>query len=173
MSHTLFRSTGTAARLALQVVYLLAPASVAEAAPGTVATPPAVQAQCGTCHPAYPPRFLTTGDWKRVMATPERHYGKQLAMDEKARRAIEEFLVGNAGSPAKVGSDGTATTSTTLPRLTTSAWFKRKHHKLPQADWDDVRVGGRAQCGACHTRAGEGSYREREIVLPGGRRWQD
>jgi mono/diheme cytochrome c family protein len=43
---------------------------------------------------------------------------------------------------------------------------------VPQADWHDAKVKSPANCAACHTRAAEGSYREREIVMPNGKKWE-
>jgi hypothetical protein len=50
------------------------------------------------------------------------------------------------------------------PRLTGRAWFRREHRKVPEAAWRDARVKSAANCAACHTRAEEGSFREREIL---------
>jgi len=51
-------------------------------------------------------------------------------------------------------------------------WFQREHRKVSAADWKDAKVKTPANCAACHTQAAEGSYREREIVMPDGRRWK-
>lgn len=145
--------------------------------------PPAFQAECASCHLAFPPQLLAAEDWKRVMANLDKHYGDNASLDEKTRRTLEDFLVRNAGKSSKVGAGGTApagsagnmatASSTELPRLTTSPWFKRKHHKVSQADWRHAKVKSPANCAACHTKAAEGSYREREIVMPDGRKWED
>jgi len=37
---------------------------------------------------------------------------------------------------------------------------------VPQALWRDARVNSASNCSACHSRAGQGSYRGREIALP-------
>jgi len=128
--------------------------------------PPAFKAECASCHVAFPPQLLAAEDWKRVMATLDKHYGDNASLDDKTRRSLEDFLVRNAGGE-KVGAGGTA------PRLTTTPWFKRKHHEVPLADWRHAKVKSPANCLACHTKAAEGSYREREIVMPSGRRWED
>lgn len=133
--------------------------------------PPAFQAECGSCHVAYPPQLMAADDWRRVMTTLDRHYGDNAALDERTRRVLEEFLIGNAGRASKVGAGKTADGG--APRLTTSAWFKRKHREVARADWDHVKVKSPANCAACHSRAEQGSYREREIVMPDGRRWED
>lgn len=132
--------------------------------------PPAFQSECASCHLAFPPQLMAAEDWKRVMANLDKHYGDNATLDEKTRRAIEDFLVRNAGKPSKVGAGGTASE---LPRLTASPWFKRKHHEVPRADWSHAKVKSPANCAACHTKAEQGSYREREIVMPDGRKWED
>jgi hypothetical protein len=143
--------------------------------------PPAFQAECASCHVAFPPQLLAAEDWRRVMASLDKHYGDNASLDEKTRRVIEDFLVKNAGSPKKYGAGGTTpanvgagkTVSGEPPRLTASPWFTRKHHEVARADWTHPKVKSPANCAACHTKAAEGSYREREIVMPDGRRWQD
>ncbi|HNQ04079.1 MAG TPA: cytochrome C [Thiobacillaceae bacterium] len=135
--------------------------------------PPAYQAECGSCHIAFPPQLLGAGDWRQVMATLDRHYGDNASLDEAVRRTIADFLVGHAGPPSKVGAGGGAARPGALPRLTATPWFTRKHREVPRADWSHPKVKTPSNCGACHTRAAQGSYREREIVLPDGRRWED
>jgi len=135
--------------------------------------PPAFQSECASCHLAFPPQLLAADDWKRVMATLDKHYGDNASLDEKTRVILENFLVRNAGKPEKVGAGGTAAAGGELPRLTATGWFKRKHHEVSRADWTHAKVKTPANCAACHTKAAEGSYREREIVMPNGKRWED
>ena len=134
--------------------------------------PPAFQSECASCHVAFPPQLLGAEDWQRVMASLDKHYGDNASLDEKTRRAIEDFLLKHAGKPSKVGADGMARAGE-LPRLTANSWFKRKHHEVPREAWKHAKVKTPANCVACHTRATEGSYREREIVMPDGRKWED
>jgi hypothetical protein len=135
--------------------------------------PPAFQAECASCHLAFPPQLLVADDWKRVMATLDKHYGDNASLDEKTRRTIEDFLVRNAGDARKVGAGRTAAKDAEPPRMTATAWFVRKHREVPRADWTHAKVKTPANCAACHTKAAEGRYREREIVMPSGRRWED
>ena len=134
--------------------------------------PPAFQSECGACHLAFPPRLLAAEDWRHVMAGLDKHYGDNASLDEPTRRAIEAYLVGNAGKAKKLGSGGMLVPGE-APRLTATAWFKRKHHEVSPAYWRHAEVRGPANCAACHKQAAAGSYREREIVMPGGRRWKD
>lgn len=136
-------------------------------------TPAAFQAECGSCHLAFPPQLMAADDWRRVMSRLDKHYGDNASLDEKTRRTIEDFLVRNAGRGDKAGPAGAATRNGEPPRLTSSAWFKRKHHEVTRADWAHAKVMTPSNCTACHTKAANGSYREREILMPNGRHWED
>lgn len=140
-----------------------------------VDAPPAFQAECASCHLPFPPQLLAADDWRRVMSSLDKHYGDNAGLDEKTRRAIEDFLARNAGSTWKLGAGKAAVGEP--PRLTATAWFQREHREVPRADWTHAKVKTPANCAACHTKAAEGSYREREIVMPvgrnAGRRWED
>lgn len=133
--------------------------------------PPAFQAECASCHVAFPPQLLVADDWRRVMRSLDKHYGDNASLDEKTRQILEDFHVRNAGG-AKIGADRTAGKDAS-PRITKTAWFQREHREVRQADWMHAKVKTPANCAACHTKAAEGSYREREIVMPDGRRWKD
>lgn len=134
--------------------------------------PPAFQAECASCHIAFPPQLLAADDWRRVMRSLDKHYGDNASLDEKTRQILEDFHVRNAGKASKIGADKTAT-RTELPRITKSVWFVDEHREVRQSDWQHAKVKTPANCAACHTQAVAGSYREREIVMPDGRRWED
>lgn len=138
--------------------------------------PPAFQAECASCHVAFPPALLKADEWRQVMARLDKHYGDNASLDETTRHTLEEFLTKNAASAWKFGAGGTAQKGEP-PRITTGSWFVRKHHEVARADWTHAKVKSPANCAACHTKAVEGSYREREIVMPvgknAGRRWED
>ena len=122
--------------------------------------PASFNVECGSCHMAFPPALLTAGDWKRVMARLDRHYGDNASLDEKTRRELEDFLVRHAAADPRMAGQGDP------PRLTASAWFQRKHRKVSESLWRDARVKNASNCSACHSRAEQGSYRGREISLP-------
>ncbi len=132
--------------------------------------PSAFQTECGACHLAFPPGLLDAQGWRAVMARLDHHYGDNASLDEPTRRTIENFMVRHAGGD-RVRAPASATGEP--PRLTASPWFKRKHHEVPVTDWQSPKVKSPANCGACHSRAAEGSYREREIVMPDGRPWEE
>ncbi|WP_205617337.1 diheme cytochrome c [Pelomicrobium methylotrophicum] len=126
------------------------------------------RAECGSCHVAYPAELLTAEDWRRVLATLDRHYGSDASVEGATRARIEEYLYARAGNRFKPG-----TAQTDPPRLTRTPWFERKHREVATRDWNSPRVKTPANCGACHRRAETGSFREGEIVMPDGRRYEE
>ncbi len=151
---------------ALALLSLLSLSAHADRMPVPADVPPAFKTECGSCHLAFPPSLLSAADWRRVMSDLDRHYGDNAGLDDATRREIEDFLVKNAGSGRRVA--GAGATSGVLPRLTFTGWFRKEHDEVPTAVWKDKRVGSAANCAACHTKAEAGSFREREIVMPGG-----
>ncbi len=146
--------------LLLAAVLVLAFEARADRLPLPADAPASFKAECGSCHLPFPPALLTAPDWKRVMATLDRHYGDNAGLDEKTRREIEDFLVRNASGRSRMAGEGDP------PRLTASAWFRREHRKVPESIWRDVRVKSASNCTACHSRAEQGSFRKSEFALP-------
>jgi nitrate/TMAO reductase-like tetraheme cytochrome c subunit len=125
------------------------------------------QAECASCHVAYPPGLLSAANWTRVMKGLNQHYGTDAALTEAEVKEIAAFLTAQASTRERHAS------TTHPPRITTTEWFVRKHRDLPRAVWADARVKTAAHCAACHTQAESGRYGEREIRVPGyeGRSW--
>jgi len=122
---------------------------------------PLYRQECGSCHVPFPPSLLSAEDWRKVMVDLAHHYGDDASLSPQTAQELTDFLVRNAGDTRRTQGAGDP------PRITQTTWFKRKHDEVPAAAWRDPRVKSPANCGACHKRAEEGSYREREIDIPG------
>ncbi|MDR0274734.1 MAG: diheme cytochrome c [Burkholderiaceae bacterium] len=122
--------------------------------------PPSFKAECGGCHLAFPPALLTAPDWRRVMASLDKHYGDNASLDAKTREEIEIFLTRNAATRSKMAGQGDP------PWLTRTPWFEREHREVPTSLWRDARVVSASNCAACHGKAEQGSFRKRELLLP-------
>lgn len=152
--------------LFLLAAALLPFSAQADRLPVPADAPPALKAECGSCHLAFPPGLLAAPDWRRVMAGLDKHYGDNASLDDKTRRQLEDFLVRHAATDGRYAGAGDP------PRLTATARFQRKHREIPARTWNNNRIRSAANCAACHPRAEAGSFSEREIVVPGLGRWE-
>ena len=121
---------------------------------------PAYVQECGSCHVAFAPGLLPAASWQRLMAGLQSHFGSDASLDAASTQSLTNWLVANAGR------DKRAAVPPRDDRITQGAWFQREHREW-RGSFGGAPVKSAADCGACHTRAAEGSYREREIRLPG------
>lgn len=121
---------------------------------------PKYQQECAACHLAYPPGMLPAATWKRVMNNLPRHYGTDASLDPATVKELASWLGANAGTYKRVSEEPPQ------DRITTSAWFERKHRKLAPDVWKRAAIGSRANCAACHTRADKGDFDDDNIRIP-------
>ena len=139
----------------------------------------AYQAECGeSCHMAYPPALLPGVAWRMLMASLDEHFGENAELDAETRTLIEGYL-GTYSADGRSGLYGErirrSIRNTTTPlRITETDYFIGQHHEIPRnmvLDNPDVKRFSR--CEACHSRAGEGTFSEHDIRIPGYGRWDD
>lgn len=133
--------------------------------------------ECGGCHLAYQPQLLPAASWQKIMSSLDKHFGDNAELNQKDRQQILAYLENNA---ADRSNDSLARMmkrrlgSTVPMRITETSFFKREHREVPQRVFNGPSgLKSFSNCIACHTRADAGSYREREIKIPGIGRWED
>ncbi len=151
----------------ITAVILAAAAGLAYADRGKAAIPesPKWKQECGSCHLAYPPRFLSAETWQRLMSSLDKHFGDNAALDPKLNQEILDFLVRNARPGARY--------SAASMRISDTPWFTRAHREVPAKAWSDPAVKSRANCAACHVNAERGDWSERGVRMPGGLREEE
>ena len=123
------------------------------------APPPAAYLQeCGSCHAPFGAKMLPVASWRAVMSSLDKHFGSDASMDAPTTKALTQWLVANPSRKV--------TSRPPEDRITKSTYFARKHSEISAAVWARPAVKSQVNCTACHTRAAEGSYSEREIVIP-------
>ncbi|MFN3397703.1 MAG: diheme cytochrome c [Sulfurimicrobium sp.] len=134
------------------------------------ATNPQWKTECSACHIAYPPSLLPARSWRKMMSGLDRHFGQDASLDVPTAQEITAFLVNNsadhgANKRAKkvLGSLG----PDEVPlRISETAWFVREHDEVSPQVWKRSKVGGPANCAACHGGAERGDYSEHQIRIP-------
>jgi len=118
------------------------------------------QAECSTCHVAYPPRLLPRESWRAVMSGLDKHFGSDASLDPATTKEIGTFLDQNAGRNSRTSSG-----NPTL-RITETRWFRHEHDEISARTWSNAKVKSPANCAACHTQAESGNYSEHNIRIP-------
>lgn len=139
---------------------------------------PAYQRECGECHLAYPPGLLPARSWQAIMNGLEDHFGDNAGLDAETQRQLLDYLTQNSADHAdyprsrKIARQLAA--GDTPLRISELPFFRREHDELsPAMVRDNPEVGSFSHCAACHRQAERGSFREREIDIPGYGRWDD
>ena len=128
------------------------------------------EAECGSCHMAYAPGMLPARSWTKLLAGLDAHFGQNAELDAATVRTLSAWLAANAAEagthPLSQKVLKSARGQTPL-RLSELGFIQREHaEELSPAVFARRSVASVANCGACHTRAAEGSFREREISVP-------
>lgn len=149
---------------ALTLLYVATPV-FADAARPVASQPllPAYQQECSSCHLAYPPRMLPAASWQRLMDNLPRHFGTDASLDAATVSQISLWLQGQATIDAKARRNATPPPE---DRITRSAWFLHEHDEVAAATWQRPSVKSRSNCAACHSRAEQGDFSERNIRIP-------
>lgn len=116
----------------------------------------AYEAECGSCHLAFPPNLLPAPSWQSLMGGLNDHFGQNAAVDAATKQTLEAWLVKNAGGPL----------SKPTLRITTTSWWVREHDELSPSVYARKSITSAANCAACHTRANEGAFGEHEVRIP-------
>ncbi|MGC2165766.1 MAG: diheme cytochrome c [Gallionella sp.] len=118
--------------------------------------------ECGSCHMAYPPQFLSTESWRALMAGLDKHFGSNASLDPAVAGEIGNFLNQHASTKARPSVDG----KEPALRISDTRWFKSEHREVSSSEWKNPKVKSPSNCGACHTKADTGSFSEHDVKMP-------
>jgi len=128
-------------------------------------------AECGGCHTAYAPGLLPARSWRRMLAELGNHFGEDASLQEPVRLALlkdlEDMAADGAFADLRMRRVAASVPAGATPqRITDGSSFRYIHDEVPKSFWQRKAIGGPANCIACHPRANEGRYGEREIRIP-------
>jgi hypothetical protein len=133
----------------------------AEGRPSSRPPPPPVYVEeCGSCHVAYPARFLGASSWSAVLANLESHFGVDASVDPRVREELRAHLLAGARSRE------TAAGAKPLLRITETSWFRHEHPRPGASVWSHPDVKSPSNCSGCHRQAESGDFRERSLRVP-------
>jgi hypothetical protein len=134
------------------------------------------QAECGSCHLAYPPGLMSAADWGQVMGTLTNHFGDDASLDPGLAAEILGYLRANATGRGQVPSRAVPPVNNREgpPRITQTRYFLRKHDEVPiRLVRGNTKIGSFSNCQACHGDAAQGRFDEDDVTIPGVGRWED
>ena len=132
------------------------------------ANDPLYQKECASCHFGFQPELLPQESWKKLMRNLADHFGSDASLEETERVAIEKYLINNSRKKSfRVKEELVETQITKLP------YFVKEHREVPTQYINQKEVGSLVNCSACHTKAINGDYSERNINIPNYGRWYD
>lgn len=127
--------------------------------------------ECAACHMAYPAGLLPARSWTRMMKELDQHFGEDASLPAKDVELIARYLVDNAADSPRASrrmsriASGIAPNAAPL-RFTETPYFGYQHDEVPSKIWQRKSIASKANCTACHTKAEQGSFAEREIKIP-------
>lgn len=135
--------------------------------------------ECGSCHMAYPPGLLPGRSWEKMMTSLDDHFGENAELDATTASELTQFLLANSTDASqnyrrsRQMVRGLADEAVPL-RITQLEYFRHEHREIPdRLIRDNPKVASLSNCNACHRKAERGSFREREIAIPGYGQWDD
>ncbi len=138
---------------------LFATAAQADVFPVPSDAPAIWRSECSSCHIAYPPQLLAKPAWRHLMGGLDKHFGDNAKLAPADVAAILAFLERYGATDGKRFSSANG-------RISETRWFLKEHSELPATAFRTKAVGSVSNCAACHARAEQGSYRERELLGP-------
>lgn len=148
------------ATAAVVAIALSAAPQAAFAAPPKRPPPPALVEECGSCHLAYPARFLGRRSWRAVMGELGDHFGSDASLEAARQRELLALLLAGA-RPSETLAGGKPAL-----RISETSWFRHEHPKPGAEVWSRPGVKSPANCAACHREAEAGNYGERSLRVP-------
>ena len=126
----------------------------------TVPVLPRYRSECGACHTAYLPPLLPAACWRRVMGNLTHHYGADASLDAATAQEILAWLTKYSTVDRRVREEPPQ------DRITHSSWFLRAHDEISTPTWSSAAVKSAGNCVACHPRAEQGDFNERNVRIP-------
>jgi hypothetical protein len=123
---------------------------------------------CGQCHLAFPPEFLPSGSWEKLLGSTEKHFEDSLEIDQKTKDIIIPYLKKNGAefSKAKIPMKIVQSLEAATPlRITEVPYIIKKHRKIAPEDFNRKPIGTFSNCGACHLSADKWVF-DKRIVIP-------
>ena len=144
----------------LSLAVFLAMPVYADKTPMPSDAPKSYEAECASCHMAFPPGLMNQKNWQSIMTGLSKHFGTDASIDAKLQTEITNWLIKNSAIKQKYSAMAPDN------RMTKSAWFIKEHDELKADVWKRAGIKSAANCMPCHKDAASGDFSERNLQVP-------
>lgn len=134
------------------------------------------QDECGACHFAYQPGLLPAESWRKVMSNLADHFGENAELERGDQQRLQAYLdknsADNSSSYLSRKVMRSLSKKATVMKISKIGFIAHEHNEIPRRVFKR-NLQGLTNCNACHQRAEQGLYGERDIKIPGYGRWDD
>ena len=139
---------------------------------------PLYQKECSECHMTYQPEFLPKRSWSKMMNSLDDHFGVDASLDNEDRKKILNYLLSNASDSKRIYGEfreflESIPKDKTPLKISDIPYFKKEHRKIPKRYITQKEVKSISNCTACHKKAENGGFSEKNIVIPNYGKWED
>ena len=112
----------------LSLAVFLAMPVYADKTPMPSDAPKSYEAECASCHMAFPPGLMNQKNWQSIMTGLSKHFGTDASIDAKLQTEITNWLIKNSAIKQKYSAMAPDN------RMTKSAWFIKEQNEGIDAD---------------------------------------
>jgi len=132
------------------------------------------ETECSDCHLAFHPSLLPARSWTLIFEQQHEHFDDDLDLDEETVAELLAYASANSADleqiePAWRMNSAIAAHETPL-RITEVSYWKRKHEEIDDEVWKSDSVKNKANCGACHLDAKQGTFEDADMRIPGDKK---
>jgi len=126
--------------------------------------------ECGACHLAFHPSLLPARSWQHLFEQQQDHFQEDLMLDEETLNELLQYAQENSAEQKKTEAAWKINRSVTDDarplQITATAYWKDKHSDVSDATWKREEIQSKANCGACHYDAEQGTFQDAAMKIP-------
>jgi diheme cytochrome c len=130
---------------------------------------PLYKKECSSCHFLYQAGFLPARSWTMLLNASDKHFGEDLALDDKTKGELLSYLTANSAEKSDTEWSVKIMRSiglSTPERITKIPYIESKHRKVRSEVFKRPSIKSFSNCGACHTKGAEGNFEEKTVDIP-------
>ena len=124
--------------------------------------------ECSACHMAFHPSLLPAKSWTYLMANLDNHFDEDASLATDTAAELSAWLSANAAETAdtKPANVFRQTSASAPDSITQTQFWRRTHHRIPEALFSRAPIYSNTNCAACHSDAKTGLFYPANISIP-------